>query len=106
MAGLLKVAADESWCEDVPRLRFALTNKIDWYESDLRIMRNQFVHNHRIAHLTPHTDNQQTVVLVKKPQRGETENKFFLDQFLNWSLGKFLLFSVAIARGVTQLGAV
>ena len=85
-----------------PKLREALSSQVEWYTQHVRVMRNRFVHNSRIANLLPEPGSEHTIVTIKILERDETEEKFRLDQFISYIFGKFLLFAVALDKGLIE----
>lgn len=71
---------------------------IEWYQQDVRIMRNQFVHNERIALALPDSSGTRTLIEIKKLEHHETSHVLDLDRFLNWTYAEFLLFASSFAR--------
>lgn len=100
MTQLVKAVANKDWPTELLQLKSALTTRIKWYMDDIRIMRNQFIHNQREVTLISVPESKQIVVELEKLDHPETKDKFFLDQFVNWTLGNYLLFAVAAARGL------
>ncbi|MCX6583313.1 MAG: hypothetical protein NT166_24315 [Candidatus Aminicenantes bacterium] len=84
-------------------LRQALTSRVEWYTNEIRVKRNQFVHNERVAILLPAPGSEETLVSVKKLDRDQTEERFPLDVFLNWTLGKYFLFAIAMGDAAKQV---
>jgi hypothetical protein len=84
-------------------LRQALTSRVEWYTNEIRVKRNQFVHNERVATLLPAPRSEETIVNVKKLEYDQTEERFPLDVFLNWTLGKYLLFAMAMGDAAKQV---
>jgi hypothetical protein len=103
MTKLAKAASIHEWPIKLTHLKAALTDRIDWYTNDVRIKRNQFVHNQREVSLLPDPESEKTIVEVCKFDHPEVQDQFYLDNFINWTLGKYLLFAVEIAEGMKEL---
>ena len=101
MLRLSKAAADKL-PDSARRLRKALTEQVAWYVDDVRILRNNFVHHHRVAHLFPGAGSEKTDVTIKKLEHDETTDRFHLDQFISWTFGHFLLFAVGLDEGLRE----
>ncbi len=84
-------------------LREALTERVEWYKTDVRVLRNQFVHNDRVAHLFPEAGSEHTIVSIKKLEYDETEDRFRLDAFISWTFGKLLLFAISLDKGLYEV---
>jgi hypothetical protein len=83
-------------------LRECLTTRVDWYVDNVRVMRNRFVHNQRVAHLMPEAGSEHTIVTVKKLELDETEDTFRLDPFIGFLFTKLLLFAVALDKALVD----
>ncbi len=80
-----------------------LTTDLDWYKSDLRLLRNQLVHNVKVAHVLPHHDGNVTYFEFKTLYDEPTSDKIHFEKYANWLFGKFFLMTATIYEEIKNL---
>jgi len=91
-----------SACVAHPAILAFTGRTIEWYVNGIRLMRNQFVHNERVAFIVPRADNVTAIVELKKLEHHQTSQSFDLDEFLSYTYARFLLFAHALVEGASQ----
>jgi hypothetical protein len=100
---LSQIASRSGWDAPATKFKDVLTIGANWYLNHIRVLRNQLVHNERVATLLPAIGSLRTIVEIKKPHFDETSANFDLDSFLNWSYGHFLVFCVGLAKATDSM---